>query len=79
MSLERRNCIAHDQDMSELPTKYQLTYFDRYSKDGCMIECRAEHSYQKCGCLPYYYPQFENEGNCNLTALMCLANMSGKI
>ena len=77
MSLDRRNCISHNESMANLPTKYHPQYYKFYRREGCIIECRAKYSMNKCGCLPYYYPQFEKDAYCNSTGLKCLASISG--
>ena len=79
MPLDRRNCIAYEEDLSKLPTEYHPAYFENYTRDGCIMECRAKYSFEKCDCLPYYYPQFKEDANCNSTGLQCLATISGKI
>ena len=77
MSLDRRNCISHNESMANLPTQYHPQYYKFYRREGCIIECRAKYSMNKCGCLPYYYPQFEKDAYCNSTGLKCLASISG--
>ena len=69
MSLERRKCLAHDEDFSKLPkqaaAKYKPKYFSYYTMQGCVMECRAMHSLKTCGCLPYYFPEFKREKGSN--------------
>ena len=77
MSLDRRNCISRNESMANLPTQYHPQYYKFYTKEGCIIECRAKYSMSQCGCLPYYYPQFEKDSYCNSTGLKCLAKISG--
>ena len=77
MSLDRRNCISRNESMANLPSQYHPQYYKFYTKEGCIIECRAKYSMNKCGCLPYYYPQFEKDAYCNSTGLKCLASISG--
>ena len=87
MSLKRRRCLSHDEDFDLLPDEekkeYEPKYFSHYTMQGCVMECRAEYSFDTCGCLPYYYPEFKN-GNitvngtmCNVEQLECLSNISG--
>ena len=87
MSLNRRRCLSHDEDFDllqdEEKKKYEPKYFSHYTMQGCVMECRAEYSFDTCGCLPYYYPEFKN-GNitvngtmCNVEQLECLSNISG--
>merc|ERR1712179_796373 len=86
MSLNRRRCLSHDEDFDLLPDEekkeYEPKYFSHYTMQGCVMECRAEYSFDTCGCLPYYYPEFKN-GNitvngtmCNVEQLECLSNIS---
>ena len=79
MSLDRRNCISHNESMANLPTQYHPQYYKFYRREGCIIECRAKYSMNQCGCLPYYYPQFEKDAYCNSTGLKCLAKISGML
>ena len=34
----------------------KLNTFVRYSYTNCMAECRGTMFYQKCGCIPFNYP-----------------------
>ena len=87
MTLQRRQCLSHDEDFSKLPIeeaeKYKPKFFSDYNMHGCIMECRAMYSLDTCGCLPYYYPEFKDDANkngtgCNVTQLECLSNISGR-
>ena len=86
MSLGRRNCLSKIEDFSLLPpeeaAKYKPKYFSHYTMQGCVMECRANYSLDTCGCLPYYYPEFNDaqftDGlGCDVEGLKCLSNISG--
>ena len=66
--VQARNCLFEDE--RDEPNS-QVTMFKHYSEENCLLECRAKHLMDKCGCLPYYYPNFENvwktKTTCNLT------------
>ena len=89
MSLSRRKCLSHDENFNllspDLAREYKPKYFTHYTMQGCIMECRANYALEKCGCLPYYYPEFKDGSNktkngtmCNLEQLPCLSNISGK-
>ena len=89
MSLSRRKCLSHDENFNLLPhdqaREYKPKYFAHYTMQGCIMECRANYALEKCGCLPYYYPEFKDGSNktkngtmCNLEQLPCLSNISCK-
>ena len=81
MVLRRRKCLTHDENFEELDPedsrKYKPKYFSHYTMQGCVMECRASYSMDKCGCLPYYYPEFKDAKMCNVTGIECLSNIAG--
>ena len=36
-----------------------LNIFKIYTKEGCLLECKIEQAYRKCGCFPWNYPIIE--------------------
>lgn len=46
-------------------------------------ECRARTLDRECGCLPYYYPDFEKvwqrDTTCNVTALQCISKITASL
>jgi hypothetical protein len=76
MSLEKRNCLRHDEDMSEFP-QVIMQAFSNYSRKACLLECQAREVFKLCGCLPYYMPDFhtiwKKNTNCDLEGLKCLS------
>ena len=83
MSLHRRKCISRNEDwdgtVDDDMRPYKPKYFTHYRMQGCIMECRANYSMEKCGCVPYYYPEFRGTKMCNVTQLECLSNISGKL
>ena len=81
MVLERRKCLTHDEDFEKLDPnyskKYKPKYFSHYTMQGCVMECRAKYSMYKCGCLPYYYPEFKDIKMCNVSQIQCLSEIAG--
>ena len=39
------------------PDDKNLTYFQFYKKDNCVMECRLKKMLSDCGCLPWYVPR----------------------
>ena len=35
-----------------------MEVYTNYSRDACLMECRARLLFDKCNCLPYYFPDF---------------------
>ena len=57
MKLKKRECIKHDEDLEAVGIKMEA--FKNYSRQSCLLECRAAALREVCHCLPYYYPNFE--------------------
>ena len=65
----------------------ELDVFQGYTRRNCIFECQAKSMFKKCGCLPYYYPEFHlsntgiwkevNSIACNYTQLLCLSKVKG--
>ena len=53
------------------------------NREACLLECKAEQLHAKCGCLPYYYPDFSKiwgvNTKCNRTMLSCLSRETGTV
>ena len=83
MSVHRRKCIRWDKKRADLPVKARPLAFKYYSKNSCLIECRAKIMMSKCNCLPYFYPNlkrvWKHGTECNVTGLACLAKEYSKI
>ena len=81
MGLHRRKCLSSNEKFDKLDQKdsekYKPTFFSYYTMQGCVMECRAKYSLDKCGCLPYYYPEFKGAKMCNVTQIECLSNIAG--
>ena len=82
MEIKRRNCIKSDEIQEEmLKAGVTLEVFQNYSRPACIIECRAREIYEKCGCLPYYFPNFasvwKKDTTCTVDGLECLASNAG--
>ena len=80
MHPNRRACIKHDEDPQVLKDAIgiELEAFKNYSRTGCLLECRAKHLIELCGCLPYYYPDLARvwtggSSHCDVDGLRCLA------
>ena len=68
MSFERRNCIKENEN--EDIDGIKLVVFSNYDKKACLMECNAKRLNKQCGCLPYYYPNFEYVWNMTTTCIL---------
>ena len=55
----QRDC--HFKEEHEIPSQI----FKSYSHIGCVFECNIKHAFERCGCIPWNYPQF------NLNQTIC--------
>ena len=82
--MTRRGCIRHNDDPATLKEELdvEMEIFQNYSRPACLMECRARHLQEECGCLPYYFPNFgvvwKKDVSCNVTGLICLAKLKSK-
>ena len=44
------------------PTQKKLTYFQSYSQDNCLLECRVKKITKRCGCAPWFIPRRKFQG-----------------
>ncbi|XP_025161043.1 pickpocket protein 28 [Harpegnathos saltator] len=78
--------IKSMHSMRNLPLEKRLCYFDNevpgeshYSFQSCVSQCIAEHLQDKCGCLPFYYPETHvGIRTCYLTDVDCILAHRGK-
>lgn len=47
LDVSTRNCM--------FPDEHHIKYFQTYTLQGCLIECRMNWLIYKCGCHPYFY------------------------
>ncbi len=77
MNADRRGCLTKAEDEAVLQL-YNYTVYTEYDRSSCLLECRARYIYQRCGCLPYYYPDFgriwKKPTTCTAEGLQCLGN-----
>ena len=80
MSFERRKCLKRNEDLKV--ANVTLEAFQEYSRESCLLECRARVLFKECNCLPYYFPDFsavwKKDTTCNQTSLQCLAKKTGE-
>ena len=71
----------HDEDLTNHPLGVNMQAFKNYSRQACLLECRARLLQEECHCLPYYFPNFAPLWNvstsCGIDGIRCLANNSG--
>jgi len=92
MAFNKRQCLWHDEDLSYYPD-VDVELYQIYLRKACFMECQAKSIMERCGCLPYYFPEFgEVWGNvshlghldwadttCNHTQWLCLATYTDKL
>ncbi|XP_065087331.1 sodium channel protein Nach-like [Ochlerotatus camptorhynchus] len=59
-----RNCYAYNE--------IRMNTMQRYSFVNCMVECRTEHIYKMCQCVPYNLPNNGTYRNCEMIDMPCL-------
>jgi hypothetical protein len=47
LDMSTRNC--------KFPDEHHIKYFQTYTLQGCLIECRMNWLISKCGCHPHFY------------------------
>ena len=81
LGLYQKKCLSRSDNMKKYK-EVKLEVFAKYTRKGCILECHANIFYNKCGCLPYHYPDFSavwnKTTNCNHTALQCISRLVGK-
>ena len=74
---DQKKCASRDD--------IELDVFEDYTRKNCVFECQAKGFFDKCGCVPYYYPDFHlawegvNSSTCNITGLLCLSRVPGRL
>lgn len=72
--------IQTDEDLRNVDAKKRkcffeyekpLKYFKVYTKENCERECLSEFSYQKCGCVPFYYIRNKTIKVCDIAGVEC--------
>ena len=81
LGLYQKKCLSRVDDMKKYK-EVKLEVFANYTRKGCILECHANIFFNKCGCLPYHYPDFstvwKKSTACNHTALQCMSKLVGK-
>lgn len=58
------NCTYRQTTASQRNWRFNsesnLTHFPIYTRQLCLQECRLELTYQKCDCIPHFYPNQSN-------------------
>lgn len=49
----------------------KLKYFRSYTRSNCQVECSANYTMRKCGCIHHSMPRMEDEKVCNWTQQEC--------
>lgn len=71
ISPDQRNCYFEGEKM--------LKFFKSYSRAHCNLECMANITLKKCGCVKFYMPRDKNTKICTFTQLECRWNSSHKL
>ncbi len=43
---------------------HNLTLFSNYTYENCLFECQMKRAIKECGCVPIYFPRFDNTPIC---------------
>ncbi|XP_053663730.1 uncharacterized protein LOC128712889 [Anopheles marshallii] len=62
LTVRQRNCFFYDEVYEQLPL---------YSRNLCIMSCRAKRALAACRCRPHFYP-FAEGPTCNVQGLHCL-------
>ncbi|XP_048479070.1 pickpocket protein 28-like [Plutella xylostella] len=49
-----------------------LRYFHIYTQNNCMLECRANYTFHRCQCVPFYLPYKNSDSICTASDLFCI-------
>lgn len=60
-----------------LEAERKLKYFRSYTRSNCQVECSANYTLKKCGCIHHSMPRMRYEKMCNFSQQECYSN--GKI
>jgi len=86
MDIRKRRCLMADEDLTIFPdVKRQM--FQYYTRRTCVLECLSTAIMDRCGCLPYFYPDFGEvwgahpelghpdwaDTTCNETGYLCVS------
>ena len=67
MEFYKRRCLMHDEDLTQFKG-IQKQLFHKYTRRNCILECLGTAVMHRCGCIPYFYPDFgEVWGHPNFT------------
>lgn len=55
--IDKRKCFFNDER--------ELKFFKYYSQSNCELECYAQYSLDKCGCVEYWVPRFRDTPVCS--------------
>lgn len=59
----QRRCYFDDEK--------ELRFFKSYTKSHCDLECLANYTLSKCGCVRFFMPHDKKTPVCNVTRLLC--------
>ncbi|KAJ8923402.1 hypothetical protein NQ315_001960 [Exocentrus adspersus] len=54
------------------PTEKHLTFFQYYTQQNCEVECLANYTLVKCGCVAYHMPREKSTPICGPGKLECM-------
>ena len=81
LGLYQKKCLSRFDDVKKYK-EVKLEVFANYTRKGCILECHANIFFDKCGCLPYHYPDFsfvwKKNTTCNHEGLKCISKLVGK-
>lgn len=53
-------------------------YFKEYKRINCEVEWLMQKTYERCGCLPFFYPEVKDMPICTFVKIPCLVQNYGE-
>lgn len=66
VALNQRNCYFEGER--------KLKFFKFYSRPHCILECKANITFRKCGCVKFHMPRDKDTPVCNYFEMNCVFN-----
>ncbi|CAH1966969.1 unnamed protein product [Acanthoscelides obtectus] len=67
----RRNCF--------FPSERHLAYYQSYTQQNCQVECLANFTLERCGCVAYHMPHEEGTKICSSGSQVCMFDAQNEL